>query len=278
MQHTRKIEKLEKSLTELQQDKHVGEALLYRQLIDWKHQSHSFEEELQTVHSSLHEQTQAYLIDRNELNQQIETLETENKKLIHRQMKDNQRWEHEKRLHKKIVQSLEQRLSKGLRIELEPVREQPEEDMKEDFGNRQENSKVDTTLVTDPTLTSDASPSRVDVSIENQEALQERIKYFESELESRQRKEASMNAQLAQMAKRAELAENDAGYASRRIEVLQTYLDVSMSSSLSKSKELQESLLESSLLEEIMSWHLFTVNLRKKRRDCQFVKRQEFRR
>jgi chromosome segregation ATPase len=232
-EQVRKIEGLEKKGTELQQESNVGEALLCRQMQEWKNRSKGFEKELKVTQRSAGKHTEELLTDRTLLTQRIKEFEDETKDLKERQDKDRRQWNSERRLYKRTVQSLEDKV-KELRIRDVDAPTEESKDLGNTLKEREENKVVSNPPSGERPLGTLSSPW-----CEAGFTPRTRMQVDESDLEFRDSREAALRAQLVELAQTAEVALLDAEKSKERMEMLQSYLDATTSISPSKLKELE---------------------------------------
>ena len=117
----RRIEELETQLDCIHEDNQFSDVLLQRQISEWKLKFEQLSQDYKELQSSSQEKENYFFVERKSNMAKIEQLEQTNRSLKEQHSKDQRNWEHERSLHKSIVEALQSELDGGCVEETENV-------------------------------------------------------------------------------------------------------------------------------------------------------------
>ena len=272
-QRNKRIDALEQQTIDAKNEYEMGEAILQRQVLEWQNRSNALEKEVQESRRAPVAKKRPLRTNPAHLEQRIEELESENKMLVDRHEKQENAWDHQKNLWKRNIHSLEDRV-RELEIQIRfgdkvnssvarGTREEPpfkghKDNATLSHGTETLNTTRNTDCIDRSSIIITELPNEsfeperpsagrgsLNTSSVAVSSLQKRIQRAEAQLKEKETRELALAEQLSEMSLSARKAQRDAESAEERVQLLQTYLNVSLAKKPSQEKDLEKTIIQS---------------------------------
>lgn len=226
----RQLEELSRQLDEAQKDQSVSEVMMQRQLLEWQHRAQALEQQnqvllLQHECQKHHSKPDPKLV---QAQQRWEELELENNHLLDQQRTQQDSWGHQRNLYQREIASLQENI-KGLEHRLEYF----EESRREVLPDKRSRSIELSSSTGEPSQEEERNETRAVVA-----SLQKL-------LQQKEQAEIALQEELLDSHHEARMAREEAECAQERVELLETYLEVSLNSMPSQEKDLAATIIQS---------------------------------